>query len=80
MPTHDDLSSFLNQHRVPYSERVVQNGTQFDCRDGEKITVYDSGKVVVRGKTDTQLAADVARWAGGGDPARPALSKEVFVV
>lgn len=66
----DDLRDFLKQRQVRYQEKSIQDGTQVRCSTGEVFNVYDSGKVVVAGKS-TPLAEEVRVWSGGSTTRPP---------
>lgn len=61
--TPDDMRDLLKGRGVDHEERIVQNGTQFRCSDGEVFTVYDTGKCVPGGKTTdlTRFVQESAR-------------------
>jgi predicted nucleotide-binding protein len=82
--TPDELRDVLRSRGIRYDERAVQNGTQFRCPDGEIFTVYNTGKCVIQGSRDTELARAVQECTPAGHVVvpRPAQSGlgPVFIV
>ena len=64
--TADELRDLLKSRGVRYDERAVQNGTQFRCPDGEIFTVYNTGKCLIQGSRDTELAHAVQECTPAG--------------
>lgn len=46
----DDVRSYLDEQEVEYDEKAIPYGKQFRCEDGEIVSVYDSGKLVIQGQ------------------------------
>lgn len=86
----EDLRDFLKQKQVNYSEDQIQSATRFRGPDGEIFCLYNTGRFVPQGNTESDLARAVKEWAGAGGepvrrglvapaPAEPALSP-IFIV
>lgn len=68
--TPDQLKVLLEDEKVEFEERPVQNGTQFRCSPGGEIfNVFDTGKITVQGKRTT--LSDQIRTVAG-DPVEAA--------
>ena len=57
--TAEELRAILQGRGVPFSEKAVQNGTRFDCKSGEILNVFDTGKMSFQGKQTTALAKEM---------------------
>lgn len=89
----DEVRDFLRQRAVKFSERTIQHGVQFRCSTGEVVSAYDSGKIVLGGRS-TSLAQELATTSSDvtttGTPVpaeaapemrrRAPADKQVFVV
>ena len=64
----DDLRDFLNQKQVDFTEDRIQLAARFRGPDGEIFCVYDSGKFVPQGNTESDLGRAVKEWATDGAP------------
>lgn len=70
----EELRDLLAQRQVKFEEDRIQSATRFRCSDGEIFCVYDTGRFVPQGNTESDLAAAVKEWAGQGQPARRAAT------
>lgn len=79
MATKDEVVNLLKGHysMTVTEEKPVQGGVQLVCKQGPKVTVYNTGKVVPGG-TNGHLIADLKQRLEGGDLG--ASSRSVFVV
>jgi len=63
--TPDELRAILKDRGVLFREKPVQNGVRFDCKTGEILNVFDTGKMSFQGKQTTALAKEIrARHEG----------------
>src|SRR5580658_5335509 len=66
--TAEELRSILKGRGLPFSEKTVQNGIRFDCKSGEILNVFETGKMSFQGKQTTALAKDIrAQYEGAAD-------------
>lgn len=79
MATKDEVVNLLKGHysMTVTEEKPVQGGVQLVCKQGPKVTVYNTGKVVPGG-TNGHLIVDLKERLEGG--ALAASSRNVFVV
>jgi len=64
--TPDELRDELRRRGIRYDERAVQNGTQFRCPGGEIFTVYNTGKCLIQGTRDSELARAIQECSPAG--------------
>jgi predicted nucleotide-binding protein len=70
----EDLRDFLEQTlQVKCEEDRIQSATRFRGPDGEIFCVYDTGRFVPQGNTESSLAHAVKDWSGIGESSRRAL-------
>ena len=63
-------SPFKTESRrgVSFSEKHVQNGIRFDCKGGEILNVFDTGRMSFQGRQSTALANELrAQYEGSGE-------------
>jgi len=66
--TADELREILKGRGAVFSEKPVQNGIRFDCKSGEILNVFETGKMSFQGKQTTALAKDIrAQYEGGAE-------------
>src|SRR6266404_2282751 len=70
----EELRDLLAQRQVKFEEDRIQSATRFRCPDGEIFCVYDTGRFVPQGNTESDLAVEVKDWSGQGQPARRAAT------
>lgn len=68
----EDLRDLLAQRQVQFEEDRIQSATRFRGPDGEIFCIYDTGKFVPQGNTESDLALAIKELAGQGGPARRA--------
>jgi len=70
--TAEELRAILKGRGVPFNEKPVQNGIRFDCKTGEILNVFDTGKMSFQGKQTTALAKEIrAQYEGAGETEAP---------
>jgi predicted nucleotide-binding protein len=80
--TLKELRTLLHEKGVAFGEKPIQNGTQVQCKDGEKFSVYNTGKVVCGGKITalTHLVEAEKDGAARAAAAQPVAQDAIFIV
>lgn len=79
--TTEELRAILKSRGVPFKEKPVQNGIRFDCKTGEILNVFDTGKMSFQGNQRTALAKEIrAQYEGAGEAPVLAEAQEVPAV
>lgn len=63
----DELRALLFEKGVTFDEGDAQHGRRFDCKTGEVLNIFDSGKMSFQGKQNSTLAVEVRKRYENGD-------------